>query len=135
MSGGARRYDDIIIGAGMAGLTMGALLARAGRRVLVLEAHDAVGGYAHTFVKGRHRLCAQVHYIFGCSPGQPVHEVLRRLGLTQDVRFVRLDPEGYDHVVAMGERFAIPNASAGFSSVGGTRGAGLRLADRFLKAG
>ena len=42
-------FDDIIIGSGMAGLAVGSLLAKAGRRVAVLEAHDQPGGYAHTF--------------------------------------------------------------------------------------
>lgn len=102
-------YDDIVIGAGMAGLTVGALFAHAGRRVLLLEAHDSPGGYAHTFTMGAYRFCAQVHYIFGCSPGQSVHEVYRRLGLLEQVKFNRLDPEGFDHVVVGDERVAIPN--------------------------
>ncbi|WP_374970798.1 phytoene desaturase family protein [Terrabacter sp. BE26] len=40
------RYDDIIIGAGHNGLTAAAYLARAGRKVLVLERLDHVGGAA-----------------------------------------------------------------------------------------
>jgi all-trans-retinol 13,14-reductase len=102
-------FDDLVIGAGMAGLTTAALLAQRGRRVLVLEAHDAPGGYAHTFSMGEYRFCAQVHYIFNCGEGEPVYELLRRLGLHESVRFVRLDPEGYDHVVVAGERYRIPN--------------------------
>ncbi len=39
-------YDAIIIGAGHNGLTTAALLARRGRRVLVLEQRDAIGGLA-----------------------------------------------------------------------------------------
>ena len=39
-------YDDIILGAGHNGLTAAAYLARAGRRVLVLERKDRVGGAA-----------------------------------------------------------------------------------------
>jgi len=39
-------YDDIIVGGGHNGLTAAAYLARAGRRVLVLERADLVGGAA-----------------------------------------------------------------------------------------
>src|SRR5438105_6904613 len=40
----AARWDAIIVGAGHNGLTCAAYLARAGRRVLVLEARRRVGG-------------------------------------------------------------------------------------------
>ena len=39
-----RRWDLIIVGAGHNGLTCAAYLARAGKRVLVLEARERVGG-------------------------------------------------------------------------------------------
>jgi monoamine oxidase len=41
-------YDTIVVGAGVAGLTAARLLADAGRRVVVLEARDRVGGRTHT---------------------------------------------------------------------------------------
>jgi len=44
----AHRYDAIVIGAGHNGLIAGAYLARAGRKVLVLERRDVVGGAAVT---------------------------------------------------------------------------------------
>src|SRR5438094_13339 len=42
------RYDAIVIGAGHNGLTAAAYLARAGRKVLVLERRHVVGGAAVT---------------------------------------------------------------------------------------
>lgn len=102
-------FDDVVIGAGLGGLSVAALLAKAGRRVLVLEAHDAPGGYAHTFRMGAYRFCAQVHYIFNCGEGEAVHELLDRLGLAAEVPFLRLDPEGFDHIIIGGERTRVPS--------------------------
>ena len=42
--GAARQYDAVIIGGGHNGLTCAAYLARAGRRVLVLERRHIIGG-------------------------------------------------------------------------------------------
>jgi monoamine oxidase len=38
------KYDVVVIGAGVAGLTAGRALAEAGRRVMILEARDRIGG-------------------------------------------------------------------------------------------
>jgi all-trans-retinol 13,14-reductase len=42
--------DAIIIGSGIGGLSTAALLAKAGKKVLVLEQHDQAGGCCHTFI-------------------------------------------------------------------------------------
>ena len=43
---GTARYDAIVIGAGHNGLIAAAYLARAGKKVLVLERREIVGGAA-----------------------------------------------------------------------------------------
>ena len=56
------RYDAIVIGAGLAGLTAANLLARAGHRVLVLEQHDRPGGLATWFRRpGGHVFDVSLH--------------------------------------------------------------------------
>ncbi|MCH7636862.1 MAG: NAD(P)-binding protein, partial [Proteobacteria bacterium] len=40
------KYDAIVVGGGHNGLVCSALLAKAGKSVLVLEANDQVGGAA-----------------------------------------------------------------------------------------
>ena len=47
-SGSGKTYDVVVVGAGHNGLTCAAFLAKAGKRVLVLEARDTVGGLVWT---------------------------------------------------------------------------------------
>lgn len=96
--GEGHQYDYIIIGTGMGALSAAALLAKAGSRICMLEAHDIPGGYAHSFEMNGYHFCAQVHYIWGCAPGQPIYEFLRHLGLEEEITFVPYDPDGYDHM-------------------------------------
>lgn len=49
LSGDAGDYDVVVIGSGMGGLACGAMSAKYGDRVLVLESHIKCGGSAHTF--------------------------------------------------------------------------------------
>jgi all-trans-retinol 13,14-reductase len=59
----AKEYDAIVIGSGISGLSSAAILSKAGKRVLVLEQHDAIGGAMHTFEQDGISFDAGVHYI------------------------------------------------------------------------
>ncbi len=85
-------YDTIIIGAGFAGLTAGALLAQAGQRVLVLEQHSVVGGCVSMFKRGKFNFDAAVHLIGGCGPGGPISSLYQQLGLGEQMEFIEIDP-------------------------------------------
>ena len=57
------KIDVIVIGSGAGGLSTAALLAKAGKRVLVLEQHDQAGGGLHTFVEKGYEFDVGVHYV------------------------------------------------------------------------
>ena len=78
-------YDDIIVGAGHNGLTAAAYLARAGRRVLVLERADHVGGAAVSAqaFPGVDARLSRYSYLVSLMP----RRIIADLGL--DLRLVR----------------------------------------------
>src|SRR5688500_1341811 len=84
----ARRGETkcIVIGAGVAGLTTAALLAKAGFQVTVLEAHVDPGGSAATFFHRGYRFDAGATLVGGFQPGGPHDLAARRLGITWPVQ-------------------------------------------------
>src|SRR5210317_1963907 len=89
------RYDAIEVGAGHNGLVCSALLAKAGKNVLVLEANDQVGGAAITreFTDG-YSVSACAHLLYQLQP-----EVRRELKLaprlvSEDMTTIALGEDG-----------------------------------------
>ena len=55
-------YDVVVIGSGLAGMTAANMLGRSGRKVLLLEAHNKLGGLATWFKrKGGHIFDISLH--------------------------------------------------------------------------
>ena len=76
-------YDAIVIGAGLGGLTSGALLATAGWRVLIAEAGPAAGGYAHAFIRNGYTFDPAIHMV----PEPPfIKNLLAHVGAEIDLR-------------------------------------------------
>jgi all-trans-retinol 13,14-reductase len=59
----APKYDAIVIGSGMGGLTTAALLSEVGWRVCVLEQHYTAGGYTHSYERNGYEWDVGLHYI------------------------------------------------------------------------
>ena len=57
------KYDAIIIGSGMGGLAVAAILAKQGKKALVLEKHYTAGGFTHTFKRKNYEWDVGIHYI------------------------------------------------------------------------
>jgi phytoene dehydrogenase-like protein len=93
----AATYDAIVVGAGHNGLVTAAYLARAGRRVLVLERRDRVGGAAETSQLGGVRLPRLADTVGRLRPSIVRDLGLRAHGLrlvAPDVRAFAPQPDG-----------------------------------------
>lgn len=109
---GERRWDAIVIGSGLGGLTCAAYLCAAGRRTLVLEAHSVAGGNSQVFrrtVRGReYEFDVGIHYVGECDRDGLITRMLRGLGLAERVVFRPLDPDGFSTLVFPDLRFRVP---------------------------
>jgi all-trans-retinol 13,14-reductase len=100
----------LIVGSGLSALVFGALMAKSGQSVQILEAHEYPGGFGHTFTMAKqYHFNAQLHYVWDCGEGHTVNRVLKKLGLAQAVTFERYDPNGFDHMRIPGYALDIPS--------------------------
>src|ERR1700761_9703774 len=82
-------YDVVVIGAGLGGLTAGAILARAGRKVLVIERSNSVGGAASSYKSGDLFVEGSLHETSDPhDPRDPKHDALSRAGVLDAVKWV-----------------------------------------------
>lgn len=85
-------YDVIVIGAGGGGLSAAARLSLAGKKVLVIEQHDRVGGYMTRFEREPYAFEVSLHAFDGLDPEGFNHRIFEKLGIMDKVKPVRLDP-------------------------------------------
>ncbi len=99
-------YDVVVIGGGLGGLTAGALLARQGRRVLVLEQSNRIGGCCSTFEREGFRFDVGASIV---EIIQPIERVFRKLGTTfqDEVDLIACDPI-MSYLFPDGERVTYP---------------------------
>lgn len=85
------RYDSIVVGSGISGLTMTLILALAGNSVLLIEKAAAIGGSLKRFSRGGMLFDVGLHFTGGMEDGGVFRQCLKALGLLD-----RLDPISFD---------------------------------------
>jgi phytoene desaturase len=99
-------YDVVVVGGGLGGLSAGACLARDGRRVLLCERQDGVGGNAHAFKRGPYTFDPAIHVTAHGYSVEFLSFYLQALGLADKIELIPTDT--FHTVVVQGERFHLP---------------------------
>ena len=95
-----------IIGAGLGGLTAGALLSKEGYRVTLLEQHNIVGGCATTFKRGDFTCEVGLHEMESVYTNPLVVEIFNRLDVYNNVEFVK--PNEFFSITTKHSTFIMP---------------------------
>uniref|UniRef100_A0A8C5HFC7 All-trans-retinol 13,14-reductase n=1 Tax=Gouania willdenowi TaxID=441366 RepID=A0A8C5HFC7_GOUWI len=89
--------DAVIIGSGIGGLGLAVLLAKVGKKVLVLEQHTRAGGCCHTFTEKGFEFDVGIHYIGDLLDHKPFRCMLDQITNGQ-LQWEPLE-NPFDHVV------------------------------------
>ncbi len=100
-------FDAIVIGSGTGGLSVAALLAKEGKRVLVLEQHYVIGGYTHAFTRKGYIWDVGLHYVGQVHiPGTLLNKVFRYI-TNDNLKWEPLD-DVYDRAVFGDTEYEFP---------------------------
>ncbi len=89
-----KKYDSIVVGSGISGLTLALLLALNGRKILLLEKAPRIGGSLIRFYKSGVSFDTGFHFTGGFSAGGILVDMLHVLGIRERIKPVFLSKPG-----------------------------------------
>jgi all-trans-retinol 13,14-reductase len=92
------KYDFIIIGGGMSGLSCAYILSKEGKKVIVLEKNSQLGGGLQIFTRNKTMFETGVHYVGGLEEGQTLNQLFKYLGLMDKISIKKLDEDCFDKI-------------------------------------
>ena len=113
------KQNVVIIGGGLGGLFTGAILAKEGLHVTVLEKNATIGGGLQTFRRFGEVFDTGMHVIGGLQPGGNIWSICRYLGILDQVSIRDVDAEGMDHLYFSEDQrhYVIPKGREAFVSL------------------
>lgn len=98
----------VIVGGGLGGLTSGALLAKNGYKVTLLEQHNIVGGCATTFKrKGGFTCEVGLHEMDGVYANPSIKNIFEKLGVYENIEFIK--PNEFFQINSHFGKFVMPD--------------------------
>ena len=102
-------FDVIVIGSGLGGLTAGAVCAKAGMRVLVLERNEQFGGAATVYRHNGLAIEVSLHEMDGLDDDDPKMPLIRLLGLDRSLQFADVGDLYEVRAAVIGDPFVLPH--------------------------
>jgi len=105
------KFDAIVIGSGVGGLSVASILSRAGKKVLLLEQHYILGGYTHLFRRRGYAWDVGLHYVGGVHiKGTTLNKAFRYIS-NEQLEWAPLD-DIYDRAVFGETVYEFPRGKA-----------------------
>ena len=109
-----KQYDAVVVGSGLGGLTAGALLAKAGYSVCLLERNFSLGGAASVYRVGALTVESSLHQTSDPrNPRDVKHHILSELGILDEIEWLSTGPLYNVSGGPVGDPFTMP---AGFGA-------------------
>lgn len=101
-----KKYDHIVVGSGISGLTLSLLLAACGKSVLLLEKGPRIGGSLNRFYRQNIPFDTGFHFTGGFARGGILSDMLAVLGISDQIHPIFLNQPGsalfvfeHDHLI------------------------------------
>lgn len=108
--------NGLIIGGGLGGLFAGALMAKEGFRVTVIEKNRVIGGGLQTFYRHGVGFETGMHLLGGIRPGGSIYKICRYLGIMDQMDIRDVDHDCMDQITYFsdGKTYRIPEGKEAF---------------------
>ncbi len=106
-----KKYDYIVVGSGISGLTMSLLLAMSGHKVLLIEKSPIIGGSLSRFTRKGIPFDTGFHFTGGLHEGGILSDILKLLGLQDAIEPIFMPGSSQNRFVfeSHGKSFEHPN--------------------------
>jgi phytoene dehydrogenase-like protein len=105
-----KKYDHIVVGSGISGLTMSLLLSMSGYKVLLIEKSPCIGGSLSRFSRGGVSFDTGFHFTGGFHQGGILSDILSLLGMRDMIEpvFLHDSAQNQFYFESYGKRFEHP---------------------------